>query len=109
MKDQKIWAFEYDKYQIPFTQFVRPNGLKRLTFFLTSDQTVYNKAQYILSRGLVFEVEELGEGTISATISNALGDLSIVLSTNGPSVVEKVEKMILEFNVEEYLDESADP
>ncbi len=91
------------EFRIPFTQYMRPSGRKVPTGFTSEREEVGIAAEALLDRGLVFEIEVLTNGMISATITNPepaddqCGDLAHVLCMNEASVLPKIEKMILEF------------
>jgi hypothetical protein len=99
------------EYEIPFTQFLLPNGKQREQFYTTENKEVYDKAMQIISAGFRFEVELLTTGHASATIGGLqqfdeddepeMQDVAFVIAANGPPLVEKIERMIMEFDIPE--------
>lgn len=84
---------------IPFTQYLRPDGRKRVVSIDLPD-AVAQRAALIIEKGLVFECEELSTGQVSFTITDPReGDLDIRICMNGPDVPETVEKLIMEFKL----------
>jgi hypothetical protein len=87
---------------IPFTQYLRPNGRKRALMF-AADDAVVDKADAIIAAGLTFETEELMNGMVSSTITHEEeGDQAFAVTANGPDVVDKITKMILDFDLEKW-------
>ena len=85
--------------QIPFTQYLRPNGRKVQVFFECRDPAVAEKAQQILAAGLRLECEELMNGMVSLTVSDDEDDLAHQFVMNGPGVPGAVERLIMEFDI----------
>ncbi len=82
---------------IPFTQYLRPNGRKVQVQFQCENADVAAKAQRILAAGFRLECEELMNGMVSLTIGNDEEDLAWQLCPNGPEVPAAVHRLILEF------------
>lgn len=82
---------------IPFTQYLMPNGRKSpVTIDLPDD--IAAKAQAIIERGYRFECEMLSDySTVSLTISNYDDDHEIEVCKNGPEVPQRIDAMILRF------------
>lgn len=83
--------------EIPFTQYLLPNG-RRAAVRLPVDEETFAKAAEIMATGFVFEIEMLRDGRVSATITHPEhGDAEIVLCANGPDVPAKIKTMIMRF------------
>ena len=90
-------------YHIPFTQYLLPDGRKKQIYFATTDQELIDKAQLLLSHGLLFEAEVLRNGMVSLTIFDTesdIGDVAIELCNNGNQVLDAVKMLIMEYNHE---------
>lgn len=86
--------------EIPFTQFLRPNGRRRDVSIEVADD-VASKARELIGQGLSFECEELMTGEVSLTITDPEeGDLDIRVRPNGPGIREAVEDMVRGFDLE---------
>ena len=82
---------------IPFTQYLRPNGLK-VPMSINCRANVEEKAQRIIKNGYRFECEVLTTGEVSLTITNDEdGDVAIKVVLNSLSVPIAVESLIAEF------------
>ncbi len=79
--------------EIPFTQYIRPNGRKRQGDF-ERPQEVYDQAMAIIKAGYCFEIEELSTGKISMTISNGKEDVAIRICDNGPEVLTSIDDLV---------------
>lgn len=92
-----------ETYQIPFTQYLMPNGEKRPMMFETQREDVFLKAEEIRKNGFHFECEVLGNGAYSGTIGDNWGDYgyALVMDSASPLVQSETEKMILEFDIAE--------
>jgi hypothetical protein len=91
--------------RIDFTQYLMPDGRKTLIHIDVPDD-VYEKAQKILAANLVFEIEMLSDyRTISMTIADKKEEVDVAhkLCPNGPEVLKKVNEMILEFDLDDYI------
>jgi hypothetical protein len=84
-------------FDIPFTQYLRPNGRQVQVFFQCQDPAVADKAQRILAAGYRLECEELLTGEVSLTIGNEEEDLAWQLCPNGPEVPRAVSRLIMDF------------
>lgn len=84
---------------IPFTQFLRPNGMRR-TVLIDRAEAVGKKAKALQNRGCRFEIEELNNGIVSMTVelrgSEDDGPIAHRLVPNGPMVPEVVDALIQE-------------
>jgi hypothetical protein len=101
----------HTKFEIPFTQYLLPNGKQRKELFLTEREDVYDKAMNMIEAGLWFEIEMLTTGHVSVTVSGLqqleegdepeAQDLAFAIAANGPPLVEKIERMIMKFDIPE--------
>ena len=85
--------------RVPFTQFLRPNGERRLVWIDFDDKEVLEKAQDFIDAGYLFCAEELNNGICSFTIMDVVedrGDIAIKLCPNGPQVPDTVRALIME-------------
>jgi hypothetical protein len=91
-----------EKFEIPFTQYLLPDGRKSRTTMETNRE-VYAKAQRILSAGLVFEIEVLRTGDVSATIVDPIEeiDVDITVGRNDHTLADNISEMIMRFKVPE--------
>ena len=80
-------------FAVPFTQYLRPFGEKRPSFF-DCDESLYHKAQRLIDLGCRFEIELLEIGTVSLECVYQDAPLTCELSVNGPGVEKTVEKII---------------
>lgn len=87
-----------EEFWIPFTQYLRPNGERRLVKTQVDLETM-EKAMEIFREDFRFEIEELSTGDISMTISDGLGDYAWEICSNSDQVPVHVKKMIMEFDV----------
>ena len=85
---------------IPFTQYLRPDGRKKAVT-IELEVHVEAKANDILAAGYVFEIEQLINGMISATIADPIKDRDVAhaLSPNGPPVPIRISEMIMSFKL----------
>lgn len=86
------------KYQIVFTQYLRPNGRRQETTIAVEPETA-ERAAMILSLGFVFEIEVLMNGMISMTIGDPKEEVDVAqeICANSPVVPVTVKKMVMEF------------
>ena len=84
--------------EIPFTEYVKPNGRKRETIIVRS-MAVCDKANDIMAAGYDFEVELLTTGDVSLTITNEDGDADIEVVENAPGGVvgNAVDRLVRRF------------
>lgn len=87
---------------IPFIQYLRPNGRKAMVQIDRPDH-IAKAADFIRSHQFRFECEELISGQVSLTISDDHGDYTNKLIPNGPEVPKAVDEMILSFDVPQAL------
>ncbi len=80
---------------IPFTQYMRPNG-RPVDIYFECSEDLDEDAQKILDRGLRFEAEVLSTGDVSLTVSDGDEDIAIQLCPNGPEIHEAVKTLIRE-------------
>ena len=81
------------KNDIPFTQYLRPNGQAVDIYFQAPDH-VFLKAEQLIADGFKFEVEVLTTGEISLTVSDGEEDIAIELCPNGPGIEKHVEALV---------------
>jgi len=82
---------------IPFTQYLMPNGRKEPVTIDRPDD-VAAKAQAIIDRGFRFECEMLSDySTVSLTIADDDDDHEIEVVRNGPDVPLAIDRMIERF------------
>ena len=92
---------------IPFTQYLRPNG-RKVPVFIDRPETISSKAVAIIAAGNCFECEQLMSGLISLTIfgKNKEGeevDLAIELVTNNKAVPAAIDRMVEGFVIQESM------
>lgn len=87
-------------YEIPGTQFLRPDGRQRKVRYPTEDKTIYDKAMAIIAAGFRLEVEELTTLEYHGTISDDHDDYASVVCPNDETVRIKTDAMILDFDIE---------
>ncbi len=86
------------KHEIPFTQFLRPNGRQVPTSVMVGDAE-YAAYQKLASMGFRLTVEQLMNGIVSQCIEDPeLGDFDSVLTQNNEQVKIQLSKMLLRFN-----------
>ena len=82
---------------IPFTQYLRPDGRKRPVIFTVAGDTAV-KADKVLRRGWRFEAEVLVTGEVSLTVEDDEDDeypcQAIQIVPNGPEVPKAVERLV---------------
>ena len=89
-----------DNNRVPFTQYLRPFGERKLVWIAFDEPEVITKAQMIIDNSYRFECEELRTGVCSFTILDEIEehDVAIALCYNGPAVPDTVKKLIMEFD-----------
>lgn len=89
-------------YEIPFTQYLYPDGKRRPMMYQTESEAVFHKAVQIAQAGFRFECELVGGegGLYHGTITSDVMDHASVLATNGPPLVPLTDKMILDFDID---------
>lgn len=85
-------------YEIPFTQFLLPNGRRRQVQFQTESKEVADTALQLIEQGVSFEIEILRTGEISMETIYEDEPVANDLCSNGPAVVEAVEKLVRRTN-----------
>lgn len=63
----RVPADSYDHYDIPFTQFLRPDGRRRQVS-ISRPPSVWAHAKPLIDAGCRFEIEELSTGHVSMTV-----------------------------------------
>ena len=87
--------------EIPFTQYLLPDGRKRSVRINRPDE-IATKAQRLIDIGCRLEIEMLRTGEISMSVEREpVGDdddgvLAMEVCNNGPEVPARVDKMISE-------------
>jgi hypothetical protein len=87
---------------IPFTQYLRPDGRINPVTIDVSDE-VHAKAMRIIAAGYRFECEHLTPGYASLTIFDPEDEVDVAIEVvpNGPEVPEAVNRMVLGFKLED--------
>ena len=85
------------EYDIPFTQYLMPNG-RKVAVTIARPKEIYDKAMDIIKAGYCFEVELLTTGHVSMTITDNDDDHDIEVVDNGPEVPMAVDRMITRFH-----------
>lgn len=86
-------------FEIPFTQYILPNGAPRpITWRCTSEDQAA-KAQEIVAKGGIFEAEVLQTGVVSFTVERDGKDgereeLAHELCSNDSNVIASVEALV---------------
>ncbi len=80
-------------YEVSVTQYVRPDGRKRLVTTRLPEETKELFDDMILE-GWFFETEQIMTGMISTTISNNDIDLDSEVTPNGPEVQDGMVRML---------------
>lgn len=92
---------EKGSMSIPFTQFLRPNGRKRVET-IERPAEIEAIAEQLQQAGVVFEIEELQNGVVSMEAVRPTGGdddpevLASELCRNGPEVPRMVDKLVKE-------------
>lgn len=83
--------------EIPFTQYLRPNGRKRVVS-IERPAEIVEAAHRLIKAGYRFEVEELSTGHASLTVVDPddEGDVAIAVVPNGPEVPAAVDRIVAE-------------
>lgn len=81
--------------EIPFTQYLRPDGRKRAVS-IERPAEVVEVAHRLITAGYRFECEELATGHVSLTVVDPHdeGDIAIQVVPNGPEVPNAVDRLI---------------
>lgn len=83
---------------IPFTQYVLPDGRAKTVSIKAPTDDVARRAKSIIERGFRFECEILGTGDVSLTVTDPdEGDMDIELCRNGPAVLQALERLVTRF------------
>lgn len=87
--------------QIPFVQYLRPNGRKRVVH-IERPQPIVAKAVLLHAEGFCLEVELFLENMVSLTISDPELDLdvAIIICRNNEEVPASVDRLIGNFDLE---------
>ncbi len=84
---------------IPFTQYLRPFG-RETRIWIERPAVIIEQAKAVLATGARFEIEELQDGTVSATVEHPTwerknrGPVMIELAPNGPAVPTMVDRLV---------------
>jgi hypothetical protein len=81
---------------IPFTQYLRPDG-RKVEVSIDRPDDIYGLAKSIIERGYRFECEHLSTGHASLTIAGNYDDEDIEVVANGPKVPIAIDRMIKRF------------
>ncbi len=81
--------------EIPFTQFLRPDGRPRYGGFDRPDE-IADLAEQIIDAGYNFTCEMLTTGQVSVAVGDHEGDLATRVTPNGPDVLAAIDSMIRE-------------
>jgi hypothetical protein len=79
--------------RIEFTQYLRPDGRKKIVFAPCTSE-IRKKATELELKGLKFECEILTTGDVSLTINDFFGDVGIEISKNDKSINQALEKLV---------------
>jgi hypothetical protein len=81
--------------QIPFTQYLLPNGERKATS-IEMDDSISALADELIAKGYRFECEILTTSDVSLTCVDPedTGDIAMVICKNGPDVPTFVEKLV---------------
>lgn len=81
---------------IPFTQYLRPDG-RRTAVTIDRPAEISDLAEQIIKAGFRFECEHLSTGHVSFTIAGEDDDADIEVVTNGPDVPVAIDRMVKRF------------
>lgn len=92
-------AATLEKVEIPFTQFMLPNGRRESTS-IARPAAIADVAQRLIDSGHEFHVEMLTTGEISITCFNVADevDIAIEVCPNGPEVPLAVDLVVATAN-----------
>lgn len=79
--------------EVPFTQFMRPNGRSKPVLIDRPDK-IARKAKILIESGHRFECEELMTGLVSLTVVYDGENIDIEVVSNGPEVPKAVDRLI---------------
>jgi hypothetical protein len=82
--------------EIPFTQFLRPDG-RQTDVSIDRPDEISTLALRIIDRGYRFECEHLTTGHASFTIAKDGDDHDIEVVTNGPDVPPAIDRLVTRF------------
>lgn len=91
--------FQWGPDDVPFVQFLRPDGRPR-PVAITRDERTARHARMLRGAGWRFEIEELHDGTVSMTVEGETGItaettvLAHELVPNGPDVPATVDRLV---------------
>jgi hypothetical protein len=88
-------------WQIPFTQYILPNGRQKQIEFTTDDEDVFSKSLQLLGAGYSFSVEVLTTGQVSACIvdDQEEEDAVVKICNNSEELTHNINAMILAFHI----------
>ena len=78
---------------IPFTQYLLPDGRKRYEL-VDRPQEIEDIANSFIANGGKFECEILTTGHVSFTACKFDRDVEIEICTNGPDVLEAIDRLV---------------
>lgn len=83
-------------FEIPFTQYLLPDGRKKEILWECTDMEVSRMARDIIEAGLTFECEVLNNGFVSLSVEDLENDeqVGIQLSSNDGKISGAVDKLI---------------
>lgn len=86
-------------FEIPFTQYLMPDGRKKATSIVVDD-AVGEQAKGLIAAGYIFESEVLSTDEVSLTCTHndsEDGDpLTIEVIPNGPEVLEAAKRLVVD-------------
>jgi len=82
--------------QIPFTQYLRPDGRTRKVRFAVSGTSICSEATSLLTYGWTFECEVLTTGEVSLTVSDGDENRAIQVVPNGPDMGQAVSVLVMD-------------
>ena len=88
-------------WQIPFTEYMLPNGRRKINHYITEDEEVFSKALQLIGANYSFTVELLRTGEVSVCIvdNQEEEDVVIKVARNNAELVATVDAMILGFHI----------
>lgn len=90
-------------FPIAFTQFLYPHGAQQ-QIWITRPKAVFDKAQLIFAAMFTFCAEKK-DGWVTFTITDDFKDYEFALVLNGPAITDAVDQLILNFEIQEALNE----
>jgi hypothetical protein len=83
-------------YEIPFTQYLRPDGRQRQAGFPAEGKTYVDAMAMMIRKGYRFEAEILTTDEVSLTVFDPgrEEDIAIEVVANGPDVIKAVARLV---------------